>query len=189
MHPDIGRGLPLFGQSDHVYRRCVATFPARPAFERGLELPDRRVLWPADTIQRDARFGFAAMAAYLQPAEPAVEALSDRGGRLRWSTVAFHADRPQLGLRSIRLPYGLPGVFSGAVSADLGAYQLATEDRVAGFGTLDSHDPALIPERSLHAAPATKTAARYRAILGGARYLETRLAVRGGRSDDGEPVA
>jgi hypothetical protein len=61
-------------QPDHVYRRRVAPFPARAAFERGLKLPDRRVFWPADAIEWDARFRFAAMAAYLQ----LTEALPDR---------------------------------------------------------------------------------------------------------------
>src|SRR5213075_814240 len=44
--------------------RRVAALPARPALQRGLKLPDRRVARPADSIQRQARLGLAAIAFY-----------------------------------------------------------------------------------------------------------------------------
>jgi hypothetical protein len=47
MHPLVRRDLPRLGQLDHVHRRRIAALSARPAFQRGLELPNRRIPRPA----------------------------------------------------------------------------------------------------------------------------------------------
>ena len=49
MDPGIGRDLPLPGQPDQVHRRRVARRGAGSAFQRCLQLPDRRLARPADT--------------------------------------------------------------------------------------------------------------------------------------------
>ena len=68
MHPLVRRNLLRRGQLDHVHRRSVAALPAGPAFQRGLELPDRRILRPADSTKRQARPGLAPVALHLEPA-------------------------------------------------------------------------------------------------------------------------
>jgi hypothetical protein len=62
MHPLIRRNLPLLGQLDHPNRRLVTARAAGPASERRLQLPDRRVTRPADSIQRRARPRLASAA-------------------------------------------------------------------------------------------------------------------------------
>jgi hypothetical protein len=84
MHPLVGRNLPLLGQLDHADWRLVAARAAGPASERRLQLPDRRVTRPADSIQRQARPCLASTALDLQPAIAAVQALANRWARLRW---------------------------------------------------------------------------------------------------------
>ena len=85
MYPQIRRDLARLGQLDHVHRRRIAAPPARPALQRGLELPERRVARPADRVERQACAGLAAVAFHFEPAEPAMEALRDRRRRLRRS--------------------------------------------------------------------------------------------------------
>ena len=67
MNPDVGRDLPLLGQLDHVNWRRVSVFLARPAFQRRLQFPDRRMA-RTDRIERQARAGPAAIAFDLEPA-------------------------------------------------------------------------------------------------------------------------
>jgi hypothetical protein len=78
MHPKIGRDLARLGQLDHVHRRRVAAFLARPAFQRRLKFPDWRIPRPADVGERQAGARLTALALDLEPAQPAVEALRDR---------------------------------------------------------------------------------------------------------------
>jgi hypothetical protein len=94
MYPLVGRDLPRLGQLDHVDRRSVATLPTGPTFERRFQLPQRRVAWPADGIQRQARARLAPIALHFQPAETAVEALADGRRGLRRATIALHPQRP-----------------------------------------------------------------------------------------------
>ena len=62
MHLLVRRNRALFGELDHMHARRIARCPARPAFQRRLQFPDRRVARPADVFERDAGFGFTAMA-------------------------------------------------------------------------------------------------------------------------------
>jgi len=78
VHPGVRRELLRFRQLDHVHRGRMASLAARAAFQRGLELPERSVAGAADGIQRQARPRLAAIAFDLEPAEPAVDTLSDR---------------------------------------------------------------------------------------------------------------
>jgi len=48
----------------------------------------------SDVFERDAGFGFTAMAFDLWPPIAAVEALRDRWRRLRRPAIGFHLDRP-----------------------------------------------------------------------------------------------
>ena len=61
--------ISLLRKLDHVDGRRVAALFARPAFQRGLELPDRRVPRSANGIERQAGPGLAAIAFHLKPAE------------------------------------------------------------------------------------------------------------------------
>src|SRR5258707_3394343 len=92
MHPEVRGDLARFGQLDHVYRGRVAAFPARPAFQRGFELPDRGIPRPPDRIEGKAGASLTAIAFHFEPAETAVQALRDRGRRLRGPAVSFHSD-------------------------------------------------------------------------------------------------
>jgi len=134
MHPLVGRDRAGFGQLDHADRRCIATLPAGPAFQRRLELPDRRVSRSADGAERQARPGLAAIALDLEPAQPAVEALGDRWGRLRGPAIAFRPQRPCAGLRAIGLTGGFLCVFPGLPRAYVGAHDLAAPDHLSRFG-------------------------------------------------------
>ena len=100
MHPLVRRNPPLLGQLDHANRRLVTACTAGPAPERRLQLPDRRVMRPADRVQGHARPHLASTAFDLQPAVTAVQALANRRTRLRWSAIALHADRPFASARS-----------------------------------------------------------------------------------------
>jgi len=69
MHPNVGHGLPLGREPDHVHRRGVSRRPARSAFQRGLKFPDRRVARPADVLKRNAGPRFRSDYTFdLQPA-------------------------------------------------------------------------------------------------------------------------
>jgi Domain of unknown function (DUF4145) len=50
--PLVRRDLARLGQLNHVHRRRVAIFPAGPTFQRGLELPQRRIPRTTDGIER-----------------------------------------------------------------------------------------------------------------------------------------
>jgi hypothetical protein len=80
MHPDVRRDLPLPRELDHVHRRRVSVRSARSAFQRRLQFPDRRILRPADSVERKAGARLTAFAHDLEPAVAAVEALRDLGG-------------------------------------------------------------------------------------------------------------
>ena len=57
MHPSIWRGRAHLCQLDHMNGRRVSALLARPAFQRGLKFPDRRIARPPDGVERDARLG------------------------------------------------------------------------------------------------------------------------------------
>ena len=80
-------------------RGSVSPLLARPALQRRLKLPYRRIPWPTDRIEREARTRLAAIAFDIEPAQPATEALCNRRRRLRGTPVAFLSDRPGFGLR------------------------------------------------------------------------------------------
>jgi hypothetical protein len=134
MHPNIRRDLARLRQLDHVHRRRVAAFAAGAAFQRRFQLPDRRILRPADGIERQARAGLAAVALDLEPGEPAIDALPDRRRWLRRTAVALHADRPRFGLRAVGLANGFPGGFLRALGADFRAPDAAAVECLAGLG-------------------------------------------------------
>jgi hypothetical protein len=94
MNPPVRSNLSLLGQHDHAHWRLVTARAARPASEGRLQLPDRRITRPADCIQGQARPRLASAAFDLQPAVTAVQALADRWRRLRWASIALHADGP-----------------------------------------------------------------------------------------------
>ena len=95
MSPDVRCDLARFGQLDHVNWRRVSAFLARPAFQRRLQFPDRRIARTPDRIERQARAGIAAVAFDFEPAVSAIETLPDGRRRLRWPAIAFHLDRPR----------------------------------------------------------------------------------------------
>src|SRR5258707_1196275 len=145
VHPDIRRGLPFFGEPDHVHRRRVSRRSARPAFQRRLEFPDRRSARPAHMFERKAGLGFAAAALRPQQALPAIEALRDGRRGLRGPAISFHADRPRLGLGAIGLADRLPGFFPRTLVADLYARQPEAAYRLprAGVHGTPSQRPLL----------------------------------------------
>ena len=68
MHPNVGHGLPLGREPDHVHWRGVSRRPARSAFQRGLKFSRTACHAAGGRPQRNARLGFAATAFDLQPA-------------------------------------------------------------------------------------------------------------------------
>ena len=128
MHPLVRRNLPLLGQLDHADRRLVTTRVAGPATEGRLQLPDRRITRPADSIQRHTCPRLASAAFDLQPAVTTVQALADRWAWLRWAAIAFHADRPRLCLGSIRRTGGLCCVLAGRLGAHIRPHDPAAPD-------------------------------------------------------------
>ena len=62
MHPLVGRDRALHGELDHMHAWRITRRPARAAFQRRLNFPDRRIARPADVFERDAGLGFTAMA-------------------------------------------------------------------------------------------------------------------------------
>jgi hypothetical protein len=90
-----------------------------------LELPDRGVPRPANGVERQAGARLATLAHHLQPAVAAVETLSDRWGRLRGATEAFHLFGPQQTLGGVSLTGGFPGALAGMLRADPRAVSLS----------------------------------------------------------------
>jgi hypothetical protein len=106
MDPDLRRDLALLRQLDHMHRRRVSPLLARPAFQRRLKFPDRRIAGTPDRVERDAGAGLTAVAFDLKPAISAVEALRDGRRGLRGPAIALHLDRPCFGLGAVGLAYG-----------------------------------------------------------------------------------
>ena len=150
MHPKVRRNLARLRQLDHVHGWSVAAFPARSAFQRCFELPQRRVAWPADGIERQARSRVAAVALNLQPAEPAIEALRNRRRRLRRPATAFHPDRSRFGFGAVGFAKGLDRRFPRVLGADPRAQNRAPIDRLA---RLCAHGAALQPRLRGRATP------------------------------------
>jgi len=134
MHPLVRRDLPLLGQLDHSNRRLVTTCSAGSASERRLQLPDRRIPRPADSIQRHACPCLTSAALDLQPAITTVQALADCRRGLRRAAIAFHADGPCCRLSSICRPGGLPCLLAGCLGAHLRAHDPAAPYDFAGLG-------------------------------------------------------
>jgi hypothetical protein len=68
MHPDVRRKLALLCELDHANRGRVVRRPVRPAFQRRLKFPDRRIARSPDRIERDACAGLTAVAFNFEPA-------------------------------------------------------------------------------------------------------------------------
>jgi hypothetical protein len=103
MNPDVRCDPARFGQLDHVNRRRVSPLLARPAFQRRLQFPDRRIAQTPDRIlQRRLNF---------KPAVFAIETLPDGRRRLRWPAIAFHLDRPCFRFGAVGSPVGFCGLF------------------------------------------------------------------------------
>jgi hypothetical protein len=97
MHPFVWRDLALLGQLDHVDRRRKTALAAVAPFERGLKLPQRRILRPATGIERHANPRLAPVALDLQPSQAALDALANRRAGLCGSAIApFGLTRLQL---------------------------------------------------------------------------------------------
>src|SRR5882724_5449350 len=75
-------------------------------FQRRFQLPDRRIARSAYRIQRKACAGLAAIAFDLEPAEAAIEALTNCRRWLGRPAVTLHTDRPCFGLGAIRFADG-----------------------------------------------------------------------------------
>ena len=103
MDPLVRRDLPRSRQLDHPHRRRHPALLARPALQRRLQLPDRRIPRPADRIERQACSGLAAIAFDLKPAKPAIEALRNGRRGLRRPAISLHADRPRF--RTVAVPF------------------------------------------------------------------------------------
>src|SRR5690242_19227117 len=88
--------------------------------EPRLQLPDRRVMRPADRVQGHARSRLASKAFDLLPAIPTIEALAYRWARLRRPTITFHPNRPSFCLRTVRRAGGLSCLAAGRFSTHLG---------------------------------------------------------------------
>ena len=86
MYPRIRDDLPLFGQPDHMHRWRVSPLLARPALQRRLKLPYRRVTRTPDRIERNSGARFTAMVFDLKPTVAAVQALRDGWRRLGRAT-------------------------------------------------------------------------------------------------------
>jgi hypothetical protein len=106
----------------------VGAFPARPAFQRGFQFPDRRIARTPDRIEGQARARLTTTAFDLKPTIPAVEALPDSRRRLCRAAVALHLDRPCLGFGAVGLTYGLGSAFARALRAYFRADDPATVD-------------------------------------------------------------
>ena len=148
MNPSVRRNLPLFGKPDHVHRRRVSGRLARAAFERRFQFPDRRIARPPDRVERQAGARFAAMAHHLQPAISAIEALCDRGRRLRGSDKAFHLFRPQQAFGGVRLTHRLPGFFACMLRADPRAPDAIAKDSLSAAASHWAISPAFAEPRN-----------------------------------------
>jgi hypothetical protein len=120
-------------------RRSVAALSARSTFQRGLELPDRRIARPVDGIERQARARFEAVALDLEPAQAGIEALGNHRRWLRGAAVAFPANRPRIGLGAIRFTGGLLGALAGVFSVDLRGPDPAAPDELSQFWCRGGH--------------------------------------------------
>ena len=85
MRLNIRSDLAIRRQPDHMHGRRLSSLLAESAFQRRFQFPDRRIARSPDRVERNARFGLAAVAFDLKPAEPAIEALPYRRRRLRRS--------------------------------------------------------------------------------------------------------
>ena len=146
MDPLVRRDLPRSRQLDHPHRRRHPALLARPALQRRLQLPDRRIPRPADRIERQACSGLAAVTLDFEPGQSAVQALRDRRRRLSRPTIAFHPDRPRLSLGAVRIQDGLLSSFTSSLGADVGAHDATTPDYLPA---LRAHGVPLQPRRRL----------------------------------------
>jgi hypothetical protein len=94
------RDLALLRMLDHVHWRSVSALPARPAFQRPLQVQDRRIARMAHRIERDAGGSYSG-GIRPQANRIAVEALRDGRRRLCGPAVAFHLNRPRVSLGAI----------------------------------------------------------------------------------------
>jgi hypothetical protein len=131
MHPNVRNDFALPREPDHVHRRRVSRRPARSAFQRRLQFPDRRIARTPDRIERDARSGLAAMAFNFKPAVSAIETLRDGRRRLGWPAKAFHLDRPCFRLSAVGSADGFRGFLAGTLRTDLRAPDPATVDHLS----------------------------------------------------------
>src|SRR6516165_2755312 len=91
----------------------------------------RRASGSADRIERQARSRLTSVALDLKPSEPAVEALSNGGRRLRRAAIGFHPDRPQFGLCVVGIALSLLRQLTRVLGADFRAHDPAAEDDLA----------------------------------------------------------
>ena len=68
-----------------------------------------------------------------------MDALADGWGGLRGAAIAFHADRPSVGLGAVGLAGGLLGRLAGMPSVDLRAHDLAAPYDFSRFGAHEAH--------------------------------------------------
>jgi hypothetical protein len=133
MHPNVRRDFPLLGQLDHVNWRRVPPLLARPAFQRRLQFPDRRIAQTPDRIERQARARLAAMAFNFEPAVSAIETLRDGRRRLRRPAITFHLDRPRFRFGAVGGTDGFRGLFPRALRPNRRAPYPGTEYQLSRF--------------------------------------------------------
>ncbi len=118
MNPGIGSNAALLGQPDHSYRGRGARRPARAAFQRRFELPDRRIARPSDRIERQTGAGFATAAHHFEPTIASVKTLRDGRRGLRRTAKSLHLFGPQQAFSGVRRADGQFGMRTRILRAD-----------------------------------------------------------------------
>jgi hypothetical protein len=133
MYPRVRRDFTLLRELDHMHGRRMSGCPARPAFQRRLKFPDRRIARASDGIERQTGARLTTLALDLKPAVAAVEALRDGRRGLGRAAEAFHLFRPQQTLGGIGLTGGFLGPLAGMLGTDFRAPHPITKNAPSGW--------------------------------------------------------
>jgi hypothetical protein len=95
----------------------------------------------------------------FQPAVAAIETLRDRRRRLRWSTIAFHLDRPRFRFGAIGSADSFRGLFPRALRANLCAPYPGAKYYLSRFGAHAGDYSGLCEPRQCHYSLGTGTSA------------------------------
>ncbi len=146
VHPDVRDDLACLCQPDQVNGWRVSWRPARPAFQRRLQLSDGRDPRGPAGLEGRAHLGLAAATLDFQPPVATVEALPDCRRRLGRPAEAFHpSDQMCLGA-------------FGLTAASLARWRACSAFNLAArtwLPNIASRDLVLIGQlqRPLHAMP------------------------------------